>query len=138
MDETPIADDAEARRLAGLLLAGEARVGRLRERLTQYLQDREPLTLDELEVGFFPTGGRYDAREVARVAAEAGEDPWPLLSVDARGLRALFKRRPGVDAGPGLDARPNPAVVRPSPGEEAPAGRGRRSREGAAAGAPRR
>jgi putative RecB family exonuclease len=101
MDETPIADDAEARRLAGLLLAGEARVGRLRERLKQYLQDREPLTLDELEVGFFATGGRYNARE-------AGEDPWPLLSVDARGLRALFKRRPGVDAALASTRAPTP------------------------------
>jgi putative RecB family exonuclease len=108
MAEGPIPDDAEARRLAGLLLAGEARVGRLRERLKQYLQDREPLTLDELEVGFFATGGRYNAREVARVAAEAGEDPWPLLSVDARGLRALFKRRPGVDAALASTRAPTP------------------------------
>lgn len=33
MDEAPIPDDAEARRFAGLLLFGEAGVGRLRERL---------------------------------------------------------------------------------------------------------
>ena len=37
MAEGPIPDDAEARRLAGLLLAGEARVGRLRERLKAVL-----------------------------------------------------------------------------------------------------
>jgi putative RecB family exonuclease len=55
MAEGPIPDDAEARRLAGLLLAGEARVGRLRERLKAYLQEREPLTLDGREFGFFPT-----------------------------------------------------------------------------------
>ena len=61
MDEAPIPDDAEARRLAALLLAGEARVGRLRERLRHYLQDREPLALDGMELGFFPTKGRYDA-----------------------------------------------------------------------------
>ena len=42
MAEGPIPDDTEARRLAGLLLAGEARVGRLRERLKGYLQDRNP------------------------------------------------------------------------------------------------
>ena len=46
MAEGPIPDDAEARRLARLLLAGEARVGRLRECLKAYLQEREPLTLD--------------------------------------------------------------------------------------------
>jgi hypothetical protein len=58
MDESPIPDDAETRRLAGLLLAGEARVGRLRERLKQYLQDREPVafnpTFRRSRVGFPP------------------------------------------------------------------------------------
>jgi RecB family exonuclease len=95
--EAPIPDDAEARRLAGLLLAGEARVGRLRERIKQYLEDRHPLALGELEVGFFPTGGRYDARDVARVVTDAGEDPWPLLAVDSRALKALFKRQPALE-----------------------------------------
>jgi hypothetical protein len=98
MDETPIADDAEARRLAGLLLAGEARVGRLRARLKQYLEDRDPLAVDDLEMGFFPTSGQYDPRDVARVMAEAGEDPWRLFSVDARALRGLFKRQPALEA----------------------------------------
>jgi RecB family exonuclease len=97
MDEAAIPDDAEARRLAGLLLAGEARVGRLRERLKHYLRDREPLILDGLELGFFPTRGRYDAAPVARASTEAGEDPWALLSVDARALASLFKRRPGIE-----------------------------------------
>jgi RecB family exonuclease len=98
MEETPIADNGEARRLAGLLLTGEARIGRLRERLKQYLQERDPLCLDDLEVGFFPTSGRYDAKEVARVLAATGEDPWPLLSVDSRALRTLFKRRPRLES----------------------------------------
>jgi len=98
MDEAPIADDTEARRLAGLLLTGEARIGRLRQRLKQYLESRDPLAFDDLEVGFFPTTGRYDAREVARVVADAGGDPWPLLSVDSRSLRALFKRQPILEA----------------------------------------
>jgi putative RecB family exonuclease len=97
LDEAPVPDDAEASRLAALLLAGEARVGRLRERLKQYLEGREPLTLDDIELGFFPTTGRYDAREVARVLAAAGEDPWPLLSVDSRALRTLFKRRSDLE-----------------------------------------
>jgi PD-(D/E)XK nuclease superfamily len=97
MAEGPIPDDAEAGRLAGLLLAGEARVGRLRERLKQYLGDRAPLTLDDLEVGFFPTSGRYDASVVARVVVETGADPWPLLSVDSRALRALFRRHPSLE-----------------------------------------
>jgi RecB family exonuclease len=97
MDETPIADDAEAGRLARLLLAGEARIGRLRERLRQYLQDREPLALDGVELGFFPTKGRYDAAAVHRVVTEAPEDPWPLLAVDGRALAAFFKRRPELE-----------------------------------------
>jgi hypothetical protein len=94
MAEGPIPDDAEARRLAGLLLAGEARVGRLRERLKAYLQDREPLALDGLELGFFPTKGRYNAEAVFRAATEAGWDPWPLLSADGR------PSRPFSSAGP--------------------------------------
>ena len=87
MEERPIPDDAEARRLAGLLLAGEARVGRLRERLKQYLQDREPLAVDGLELGFFPTKGRYDAAAVFRAATEAGADPgpsWPPMGERSR------------------------------------------------------
>jgi putative RecB family exonuclease len=97
MDEGPIPDDTEARRLAGLLLAGEARVSRLRERLKQYLQDREPLALDGMELGFFPTKGRYDPAAVFRVATEAGADPWPLLATDGRALAAFLKRRPTVE-----------------------------------------
>jgi hypothetical protein len=108
MDERPIADDAEARRLAGLLLAGEARVGRLRERLKEYLGDRPPLTLDDLEVGFFPTGGRYDARAVARVVVESGADPWALLSVDSRALRALFRRHPSLETALSSARTPTP------------------------------
>jgi hypothetical protein len=97
MAEGPIPDDAEARRLGGLLLAGEARVGRLRERLKAYLQEREPLTLDGLELGFFPTKGRYDAAAVFRAATDAGADPWPLLATDGRTLAALLKRRPDLE-----------------------------------------
>jgi hypothetical protein len=93
MDETPIPDDAEARRLGTLLLAGEARVGRLRERLRHYLQDREPLALDGMELGFFPTKGRYNPAAVFRAATEAGVDPWPLLATDGRALAAFLKRR---------------------------------------------
>jgi putative RecB family exonuclease len=108
MDESPIPDDAEARRLAGLLLAGEARVGRLRERLRQYLGDRAPLTLDDREVGFFPTAGRYDARAVARVLVEWGADPWPFLWVDSRALRALFRRHPSLETALSSASTPTP------------------------------
>jgi putative RecB family exonuclease len=97
MAEGSIPDDVEARRLAGLLLAGEARVGRLRERLKAYLQDREPLALDGLELGFFPTKGRYDAEAVFRAATEAGWDPWPLLATDSRTLATFLKRRPDAE-----------------------------------------
>jgi RecB family exonuclease len=97
LDEAPIPDDAEARRLGALLLVGEARVGRLRERLRQYLQDREPLALDGMELGFFPAKGRYGAEAVFRVAAEAGSDPWPLLAADGRALAAFLRRRPNAE-----------------------------------------
>jgi RecB family exonuclease len=97
MAEGPIADGAEARRLGGLLLAGEARVGRLRERLKQYLQDRAPLTFNGIELGFFPTKGRYDAAAVFRSATDAGDDPWPLLAADGRALSAFLKRQPGAE-----------------------------------------
>ncbi len=97
MDEAPIPDEAEARRLAALLLTGEARVARLRERLRQYLQDRDPLALDGVELGFFPTKGRYDAAAVFRAATETGADPWPLLTADGRALAAFLKRRPDTE-----------------------------------------
>jgi hypothetical protein len=96
LDEAPIPDEAEARRLAELLLVSEARVGRLRECLRHYLQDREPLALDRMELGFFPTQGRYDPAAVFRAATEAGVDPWPLLAADGRALAAFFKRQAGA------------------------------------------
>ena len=81
MDETPIPDDAEAHRLAGLLLAGEARVGRLRERLKGVLAGPSgPLRLNGVELGFFPTKGRYDVEGVFRAATEVGVDPDPALA----------------------------------------------------------
>jgi hypothetical protein len=49
MDEGPILNVVGTLRLAGLLLAGEARVGRLRERVKQYLENREPLTFADGE-----------------------------------------------------------------------------------------
>ena len=97
LDEAPIADDTEARRLGALLLAGEARVARLRDRLRHYLQDREPLALDGVELGFFPTKGRYDAAAVFRAATEVGADPWRLLAPDGRALSAFLKRRPDAE-----------------------------------------
>jgi hypothetical protein len=130
MDETPIANDAEARRLVGLLLAGEARVGRLRARLRQYLEDRDPLAVEGLEVGFFPTSGQYDPRDVARVMAEAGANPWPLFSVDAHALRALVKRQPALEAALAPARTPTPPwfghrKAKPEPG--ARRGRGQSS-----------
>jgi hypothetical protein len=97
MAEAPIVDDAEAGRLAGLLLAGEARVTRLRERLKQYLQDREPVAFNGIELGFFPTKGRYEAKAIYRAALDAGANPWPLLAVDGRSLAVFLKRRPDVE-----------------------------------------
>ena len=84
MDEAAIADDAEARRLASFLLVGEARVGRVRDRLRHYLLDRGPLAPDGMELGFFPTKGRYDPAAVFRAATEAEVDPgrsWPPTAV---------------------------------------------------------
>jgi hypothetical protein len=97
MAEEAIPDDAEACRLAELLLAGEARVARLRDRLKQYLQDRDPLKLNGIELGFFPTKGRYDAAAVFRAATDAGADPWILLAADGRTLAAFLKRRPDME-----------------------------------------
>jgi hypothetical protein len=97
MAEGPIPDDAEARRLAGLLLAGEARVARLRERLKRYLEDRQPLAFDGTELGFFSTKGRYEAQAVFRALGELGADPWPLLSVDGRGLSTFLRRHPELE-----------------------------------------
>jgi hypothetical protein len=118
MAEGPIPNDAEARRLAGLLLAGESRVGRLRERLKAYLQDREPLALDGLELGFFPTKGRYDAAAVFHAATDAGADPWPLLAADGRTLAAFLKRRPDVEQTLAGAWTPSPAWFRAPQGQD--------------------
>jgi putative RecB family exonuclease len=117
MDEAPIPDDTEARRLAALLFAGEARVGRLRERLKWYLDDRQPLAFDRTELGFFPTKGRYEARAVFRALGELGADPWPLLSVDGRGLATFLRRHPELEHRLAPGWTPRPTVVRPPKGE---------------------
>jgi RecB family exonuclease len=108
MAEGPIPDDAEARRLTGLLLAGEARVARLRERLKLYLQDRGPLRIHGLEFGFFPTRGRHDAAAVARVLSDVGLDPWQVLAVDTRALVKVFKRQPQLEAALASAQAPTP------------------------------
>jgi hypothetical protein len=56
-------------------------------------QDR----IRDLEIGFFPTKGRYDAAAVFRAATDAGVDPWSLLAAAGRTLTAFLKRRPGVE-----------------------------------------
>jgi hypothetical protein len=50
-----------------------------------------------MELGFFPTKGRYDPAAVFRVATEAGVDPWPLLAADGRTLATFLKRQPGAE-----------------------------------------
>ena len=50
-----------------------------------------------MELGFFPTKGRYDAAAVFRAATEAGADPWPLLAAEGRALAAFLKRRPDME-----------------------------------------
>ena len=50
-----------------------------------------------MELGFFPTKGRYDAAAVFRAATEAATDPWPLLTADGRALTAFLKRRPDAE-----------------------------------------
>jgi hypothetical protein len=88
--------------------APEARVGRLRERLKAYLQDRPPLRLNGLEFGFFPTKGRYDVEGVFRAATEAGVDPLTLLSPDGRALAAFLKARPAVERTLAAEWTPTP------------------------------
>ena len=119
MDEAPIPDDAEARRLAGLLLAGEARVGRLRERL-------KAVPAGPGAAGARRPGGRASSRRSGRYDARAVSRSRPLqaggsLAAPGRRLprsegalqapaRSRRRSRPG--------ARADPAVVRPSKGEE--------------------
>jgi hypothetical protein len=47
-----------------------------------------------MEIGFFPTKGRYDSAAVFRTATEVGADPWPLLAADGRAVAAFLKRCP--------------------------------------------
>ena len=93
-------------------------MARLRDRLRQYLQDREPLALDGVELGFFPTKGRCDAAAVFRAATEAGADPWPLLAAEGRTLAAFLKRRPDTEQTLAARVDRNGAVVRPPEGQE--------------------
>ena len=68
-----------------------------------------------MELGFFPTKGRYDAAAVFRAATEAGADPWPLLAADGRALATFLKRRP-TRSGPWPRVDRFAAVVRPPEG----------------------
>jgi hypothetical protein len=96
--EGAIGDEAKAARLAGLLLVGEARVSRLRDRLKSYLETREPIVVNDVELGFFPTKGRYPAEAIARALDARGESPLEVMHVDARALTRLFKRHPELEA----------------------------------------
>ena len=107
-------------------------MGRLRERLRQYLQDREPLALDGMELGFFPTKGRYDAAAVFRAATEAGADPWPLLAADGRALAPSSSAGP-TRSGPWPPRGPRRrrgSVTGRSPLRQGIGARGRRAAEG--------
>jgi putative RecB family exonuclease len=93
-----LCDEAEARRLAALLLAGEATLSRLRDRLKSYLETREPIVVNDFELGFFPTKGRYPAQAVARVLEARGGSPLEAMHVDARALARLFRRHSELEA----------------------------------------
>lgn len=98
LGDHPIESEGEARQLAGLLLAGEARLDRLRDRLKAYLAEREPLALrDTLQIGFFPTKGVYNPEAVRKALVELGADPGAVLKVDNLALSRLFRRHTGLE-----------------------------------------
>lgn len=96
--EGPTPTEAEARHLAGLLLAGEAKLARLRTRVQRYLADREPLTLNGLQVGYFPTMGEYDAKAVLAALDALGEASTDVAMINRKTLARLFRRHPGLEA----------------------------------------
>jgi hypothetical protein len=107
--EGAIGEEAEAGRLAELLLAGEATLSRLRDRLKAYLKAREPIVVNDLEFGFFPTKGRYPAEVVAQALEVRGEPPLAVMHVDTRALARLFRRHPELEAELDGHREPGPA-----------------------------
>lgn len=109
-DTPTIADEADARRVAGLLLAAEARAGRLREALQQYLRDREPLVVrDDLAIGWWPTRGTLPPEETVAALREAGiTEVWDALRVDNLALARLVRGRPELAAALEALRRPSP------------------------------
>jgi RecB family exonuclease len=96
----PVASDSDARHLAGLYLAGEARQSRLRELLQDYLRDRPPLAItDDLAIGYWPTRGQLPPAQTLDLLRQAGlDDPWRALRVDNREIASLCRGRPGLEA----------------------------------------
>jgi hypothetical protein len=107
--DNAVGDEAEAARLAGLLLAGEATLPRIRDRLKAYLEAREPIVVNDLELGFFPTKGRYPAEVVAQALEARGQPPLAVMHVDARALARLFRRHPELEAELDGHREPGPA-----------------------------
>jgi hypothetical protein len=107
--EGAIGEEAEAGRLAGLLLVGEATLSRLRDRLKSYLETRPPIVMDDFELGFFPTKGRYPVEAVARVLQARGEPPLEAMHVDARALARFFRRHPDLEVELEGTREPGPA-----------------------------
>src|SRR5262249_47406465 len=118
MEETPIADEAEARRLAGLLLAGEGRVGRLRERLKQYLGNRPPPDTERPRGRVLPDERplRREGGCPGRGRCGGGSLASPFGGFPCTEGSIQVSSRPGSRSGPGPN--PDPPVVRAPEGEE--------------------
>lgn len=98
----PVTTESEARRLAGLLLAAEARTARLRQALQDWLREREPLALDDdLALGWWPTRGSLPAGPTLRLLRDAGlpeESICEALRVDNYAVARLARRWPDLAA----------------------------------------
>ena len=65
--------------------------------------------VNDFELGFFPTKGRYPAEVVAQALEVRGEPPLAVMHVDARALARLFRRHAELEAELDGHREPGPA-----------------------------
>jgi hypothetical protein len=97
--QVPITSESEARQAAGLLLAGESKLGALRDRLQAYCEDRDPLIIhDDVAIGWHPTMGEYDPQAVLdALRGRDDADPWAVLQVNRQALGRRFRNDPDLE-----------------------------------------
>lgn len=89
-----IRDEETAKDVVGQLLALRRRVEELQAAVRAYTQDRDPVTVGGVAVGYHEqtSVGFHDAKAFYEACIRADENPWLYLSVDNRKAKRLIER----------------------------------------------